>query len=98
MSIYGLSAMTSILELLIAKFTVKTLPQAVRVIRIVIGFTLLVIGIILLVLPGPAVLIIPAALAILAGEFVWARRLLRKFDAGLRQLRRKKAHEEQSRK
>jgi tellurite resistance protein TerC len=81
--------MTAVVKLLIAKFTVKTLPQAVRMIRIVVGFTLLLTGVILLVLPGPAVVVIPLALAILAGEFVWARRLLRKFDAGFRQLRRK---------
>jgi hypothetical protein len=30
----------------------------------------------LIVLPGPAFLVIPAGLAILATEFLWARRLL----------------------
>ncbi|MCL5096994.1 MAG: PGPGW domain-containing protein [Candidatus Omnitrophica bacterium] len=45
----------------------------------VIGGTVLVIGIALLVLPGPAIVVIPLGLAILATEFVWARRLLRKF-------------------
>ena len=30
----------------------------------------------MLVLPGPAVVVIPAALAILAVEFLWARRWL----------------------
>jgi tellurite resistance protein TerC len=44
----------------------------------VIGGTLLVLGIAMLVLPGPAVVVIPAALALLATEFVWARRLLRR--------------------
>ena len=39
------------------------------------GGTVLAIGVALLVLPGPAFIIIPAGLAILATEFVWARRL-----------------------
>jgi tellurite resistance protein TerC len=30
----------------------------------------------MLVLPGPAIIVIPAGLAILATEFAWARRLL----------------------
>ncbi|HSB62043.1 MAG TPA: PGPGW domain-containing protein [Vicinamibacteria bacterium] len=44
----------------------------------VVGGTVLALGIALLVLPGPALLVIPAGLAILATEFVWARRLLRR--------------------
>jgi uncharacterized protein (TIGR02611 family) len=44
----------------------------------VIGFTILLIGIILIVLPGPAFIVIPAGLAILATEFAWARKLLKK--------------------
>ena len=49
-----------------------------RVIVAVIGFTVLLIGIAMIVLPGPAILVIPLALAILATEFLWARRLLTK--------------------
>ena len=44
----------------------------------VIGGTVLVIGIVLLVLPGPAFVVIPLGLAILATEFVWAQRWLKK--------------------
>jgi tellurite resistance protein TerC len=40
------------------------------------GFTVLIIGIAMIVLPGPAVIVIPAGLAILALEFAWAKRLL----------------------
>lgn len=54
------------------------LRRARRVVVTVIGGTLLVLGIAMLVLPGPAVVVIPAALALLATEFVWARRLLRR--------------------
>jgi uncharacterized protein (TIGR02611 family) len=42
-----------------------------------IGGTLLLVGVLMLVLPGPAFLVIPAGLAVLALEFAWARRLLR---------------------
>ena len=44
----------------------------------IVGFTVLLIGIILIVAPGPAIVVIPIALAILATEFVWARNLLKK--------------------
>jgi tellurite resistance protein TerC len=47
-----------------------------RLIKIVFGFTLLAIGAALLVLPGPGWLVIAFGLAVLAGEYVWARRLL----------------------
>jgi len=42
------------------------------------GFTVLLIGVAMIVLPGPAVVVIPLGLAILATEFVWARSLLKK--------------------
>jgi aconitate hydratase len=42
----------------------------------VIGFTVLGFGVALIVLPGPAVLVVPLGLAILATEFLWARKLL----------------------
>ena len=41
-----------------------------------LGGALLIAGVAMLVLPGPAVVVIPAALAILAVEFLWARRWL----------------------
>lgn len=50
-----------------------------RVIVSVIGVTVLLIGIALLVLPGPAFIVIPVGLAILATEYAWARRWLKKF-------------------
>lgn len=59
-------------------FAVATLKQAKRVIIAVVGGTVLLIGLALIVLPGPAFLVIPLGLAILATEFVWARRLLRR--------------------
>ena len=47
-----------------------------RLIVAVIGITILVIGIAMIVLPGPAIIVIPLALAILATEFAWARKAL----------------------
>jgi len=53
------------------------LRYARRVVVSVIGMTVLLVGIALLVLPGPAVVVIPIGLAILATEFAWARHWLR---------------------
>ena len=53
------------------------LPKMLRRVVVgVIGGTILLIGIALLVLPGPAFVVIPLGLVILASEFAWARRLL----------------------
>jgi tellurite resistance protein TerC len=58
------------------------LPQAPQVIRkivvAVIGTTVLLIGLALVVLPGPAVIVIPIGLGILASEFIWARRAIKR--------------------
>jgi uncharacterized protein (TIGR02611 family) len=59
----------------------KTIKQIKKVIIAAIGFTVLLTGIILIVLPGPASLVIPAGLAILGTEFVWARNLLDKIKS-----------------
>jgi len=47
-----------------------------RLVIAVIGFTVLLIGVAMIVTPGPAILVIVLGLAILATEFIWARRLL----------------------
>lgn len=60
---------------------------AKRFVIIVFGFTLLLIGIAMIFLPGPSIIVIPLALAILGTEFVWARMLLRKFKQKTGQLR-----------
>jgi tellurite resistance protein TerC len=61
---------------------IKTLQQAKRAIKIVVGFTVLLAGLAMIVLPGPAIVVIPAGLAILATEFLWARRLLERIKQG----------------
>ena len=52
--------------------------MAWRAIILVIGATALLAGIAMLVLPGPGLLVIAGALAILATEFAWARHLLKR--------------------
>jgi Flp pilus assembly protein TadB len=55
------------------------LKQVRRLIVLVIGGTVLLAGIVMLVVPGPGLIVIPLGLGILAIEFAWAGRLLRKF-------------------
>jgi uncharacterized protein (TIGR02611 family) len=54
----------------------RTRPFWLRALVVVAGFTLLLAGVAMLVLPGPALAVIPIALAILSLEFAWAGRLL----------------------
>jgi len=59
-------------------WNVENIKVVRRVIVSVIGATVLLIGVALLVLPGPAFIVIPIGLAILATEYAWARRWLKK--------------------
>ena len=52
-----------------------------RIAIAVVGGTVVAVGVAMLVLPGPAFLVIPAGLAILAVEFTWARRWLHEVKA-----------------
>lgn len=54
----------------------KSIRQVKRVIVFVVGMTVVLIGIAMIVLPGPGLVVIPLGLLILATEFVWAKRLL----------------------
>jgi uncharacterized protein (TIGR02611 family) len=54
----------------------KTFKQMKRLVIGLIGFTVLVIGVAMIVLPGPAFIVIPIGLGILATEFIWAKSLL----------------------
>lgn len=51
---------------------------AKRIVIAIIGGTVTLIGIALIVLPGPASIVIPIGLSILATEFLWAERWLQK--------------------
>ena len=52
-------------------------PLALRVLIVIGGFALLGAGALLLVLPGPGLLVIAAGLGLLSLEFEWAARLRR---------------------
>ncbi len=51
---------------------------AKRVVITIVGGSVVLVGVAMLVLPGPALLVIPVGLAILGLEWAWARRFLRK--------------------
>ena len=55
-----------------------TYKVARRIAIAIVGFTVLLLGVIMIVTPGPAFLMIPGGLAILGLEFAWARHWLRK--------------------
>ena len=55
-----------------------TLNKLRKVIIALVGSTVTLIGIIMIFTPGPAVIVIPLGLGILATEFLWARHMLHK--------------------
>lgn len=66
------------------------LPSRARKIVVgVVGGLLLAAGIAMLVLPGPAFVLIPAGLVVLATEFHWARHNLHRVRQFIRAARRK---------
>jgi tellurite resistance protein TerC len=58
-----------------------TYHLARRIVVSLVGGTVLLIGIALTVLPGPALVVIPVGLGILGIEFAWARSWLKKAKA-----------------
>ena len=64
----------------------RSVRSAKRLVIALIGFTVLAIGVAMIVLPGPAIVVIPVGLGILATEFVWARTLLKKVKENLQRL------------
>lgn len=54
-----------------------------QIVVAVIGGTIVLAGVIMLVTPGPALIVIPVGLAVLALEFTWARRWLKKLKESL---------------
>jgi len=49
-----------------------------RIVRAIIGSIVLLAGLVMLVLPGPALIVIPLGLAILAVDFPWAKAVMQK--------------------
>lgn len=62
----------------------------------IVGATVVLLGIVMIVTPGPALVVIPIGLAILSIEFAWARHWLRKMretiSNGLSNNRGRRAH------
>jgi tellurite resistance protein TerC len=56
-------------------------PWARRIVVAVIGGSIVLLGIAMVVLPGPAIVVIPIGLGVLGLEFAWARHWLRKLRA-----------------
>lgn len=69
-----------------SNFLLLTYKWARRIAVAIVGGTVVLIGVCMIVLPGPAVVVIPAGLAILAIEFAWAKHWLDKVRSSSGQL------------
>ncbi|MDH3860279.1 MAG: PGPGW domain-containing protein [Gammaproteobacteria bacterium] len=63
-----------------------TYKAARRIVVGLVGLTVLVIGVVMIVTPGPALVVIPVGLAILSIEFAWARAWLRRLRESISNL------------
>lgn len=63
-------------NLMIRRAITITYKLGRRIVIAVIGSTILLVGILMLAAPGPAIVVIPIGLAVLGLEFAWARRWL----------------------
>jgi len=63
----------------IKRTAVYAARQTRKLIVLVVGVTVVLIGIAMIFMPGPGSVVIPLGLVILGTEFDWARRLLRRF-------------------
>lgn len=63
-----------------------TYKAARRIVVGVVGVTVLLIGVVMLVTPGPALVVIPVGLAILSLEFTWARAWLKRMRESISNL------------
>ncbi len=57
-----------------------------RLVILITGIGTILVGVLMIILPGPAFIVIPAGIAILAAEFVWARRVLTALRDGIGKL------------
>jgi len=71
------------------------MATAKKVLVALLGGSVVLLGLVMIVLPGPAFIVIPAGIAILATEFHWARRLkewlAQRFEQFREKRRQKKA-------
>src|SRR5262245_32139808 len=73
----------------------KVSPLVRKIVIGIVGSFVLLVGVAMIFLPGPAFVVIPLGLAILATEFSWARNYLMKVRDGFRRVR--SAHDERRR-
>jgi len=85
--------MTRVIDKLLRWLGVANIPHVRKLFVGVVGTTVLLTGLALLILPGPAFVVIPLGLAILATEFVWARRWLDKAREWFNKTKRRFAKE-----
>jgi cation:H+ antiporter len=96
----GLGRVADPLGHLLGSALAGTVANARKIAVLITGGAVLLVGVAMIVLPGPAVVVIPLGLGILATEFLWARRLLARMnrevrDAAAKVLRRKKVPPEE---
>ena len=60
------------------KFGLDKMPVIRKLVYSVLGVTVLLLGVVMIITPGPAFIVIPLGLAILASEYAWARRIIRR--------------------
>jgi tellurite resistance protein TerC len=72
---------SSLLNRILSSGWIPNLRFLKRIVVAIVGFSVLLVGVAMIVLPGPAFIVIPLGLAILATEFVWAHKLLEKAKA-----------------
>jgi tellurite resistance protein TerC len=73
----------------IERLVLRSYRQARKVVILLLGSTVLLVGLAMVLLPGPAILVIPLGLAILGVEFAWARRWLKSIRQSIGNLRKK---------
>ena len=61
----------------------ETYKLAKRIAITVVGVSILLVGIVMIIAPGPALILIPVGLAILGLEFAWARVWLKRLRESL---------------
>lgn len=72
---------SSLLTRILSSGWIPNLKFLKRIVIAIVGFSVLLVGVAMVILPGPAFIVIPLGLAILATEFVWAQKLLTKAKA-----------------
>jgi uncharacterized protein (TIGR02611 family) len=72
------------------KKVLRVLPHPVRwVTTVLLGFAVMIIGLIMVPLPGPGWLVVFAGLAILSLEFVWAQEAVKNGEQWLEKIVRR---------